>query len=239
MKKIVLLLLVVLVLVGLVKKEIEMTTPQKATTTQVTSPAQQNQAAAASNAAPSGKRYTQTDTIIGATFAVGSLSLFGGLAAFWIKRELVAEKTLAYANMLAKMPGEKTATNQALIKELERHLVAIQEVYNETMLLAIKPYYTEKLFKRHREILQEKQAQHVINYTKNVEVLETTNYQQLTPESFAIDFVFSCLDYHVESQSGDLVSGSRKHHKVVAQTWYFDYEETTDSWLADYVRLNH
>lgn len=168
---------------------------------------------------------------------ISSLISFVAVGAFIglkpLKRK--REQQVARKDFLASLPGSAKEKEQ-LYSQIERAFYGIQQAWDEESPYLAKPYMTEKLLAEHQRVLAENKTNNERNHTEKIKLQALSNYRPISDTSFSARIDFKCIDYTLDRHDGRLISGSKKQPLYFSQTWYFNDEEMTQNWQADFIQ---
>lgn len=118
--------------------------------------------------------------------------------------------------------------------KIKRQFLDIQNAWNVQDISKVSNLYSERLYKKHNQILLQYSDKRRVNYTKNIEIEGLSHHRWKQPNKFEVDIYFKAIDYVIDKDTQQILKGSSNSHQRFRQRWTFIVQQ--DGLLVDNIK---
>ncbi|MCA2390536.1 TIM44-like domain-containing protein [Lactococcus sp. NH2-7C] len=118
--------------------------------------------------------------------------------------------------------------------KIKRQFLDIQNAWNVQDISRASNLYSERLYKKHNQILLQYSDKRIVNYTKNIEIEGLSHHRWKQTNKFEVDIYFKAIDYVIDKDTQQILKGSSNSQQRFRQRWTFIVQE--DGLLVDKIK---
>lgn len=106
-------------------------------------------------------------------------------------------------------------------KKIKKQFLDIQNAWNKQDISQVSDLYSEKLYKKHHQILLQYANKRRVNYINNIEIEGLSRHRWKQPNKFEIDISFRAIDYVINKDTQQILKGNSNNQRKFQQRWTF------------------
>lgn len=119
-------------------------------------------------------------------------------------------------------------------EKIKKQFLDIQNAWNEQDISKVSDLYSERLYKKHHQILLRYANKRRVNYIQDIEIEGLSRHRWKQPNKFEIDISFRAIDYVIDKDTQQIFKGNSNNQRKFQQRWTFIVQE--DGLLVDKIK---